>query len=177
MINFACFLTLSRIALTPIIVLCMLQAAWSAALSLFALACLTDVLDGFVARTFHQHSKLGQILDPLADKILLSSVMLALVFIVTPELSVVRYAFYFLLAKELIILSGGAWLWFGHGIFIKPSVLSRVVSLSEVVLVALMFAQALGVGVMTSMITLVIGVNVLLSAALLIRYLMIVTQR
>ena len=41
------------------------------ALGCFALAALSDGLDGYIARRFHQHSELGKILDPLADKLLL----------------------------------------------------------------------------------------------------------
>ena len=49
------------------------------ALGLFLVACLTDWLDGFLARRYHQISPLGILLDPLADKILVIGLLLAFV--------------------------------------------------------------------------------------------------
>ncbi|MBY0264636.1 MAG: CDP-diacylglycerol--glycerol-3-phosphate 3-phosphatidyltransferase [Holosporales bacterium] len=66
-------LTLGRIGVIPIILgLFYLEKPWVTSLqvTLFILACLTDYLDGYVARTYHQTSPLGRILDPLADKLL-----------------------------------------------------------------------------------------------------------
>ncbi|MDR1475198.1 MAG: CDP-diacylglycerol--glycerol-3-phosphate 3-phosphatidyltransferase [Holosporales bacterium] len=52
-------------------------ASWLAA-ALFILACLTDFLDGFIARHWNQGSKLGQLLDPIADKLLVVVTILML---------------------------------------------------------------------------------------------------
>lgn len=52
--------------------------AWIAALC-FMLACITDYLDGFVARLLSQTTKLGQFLDPTADKLLIASTLFLLV--------------------------------------------------------------------------------------------------
>ncbi|MBL6936153.1 MAG: CDP-diacylglycerol--glycerol-3-phosphate 3-phosphatidyltransferase [Alphaproteobacteria bacterium] len=75
-------LTLSRIAVIPILVgLFFLDGAaprW-VALGLFALAGATDFFDGYLARTRGQYSALGQFLDPVADKVLISAVILMLV--------------------------------------------------------------------------------------------------
>lgn len=77
MITSATRITLVRIFLVPLFVGCLIYyepdrdyLRWTA-LSLFTLGIVTDGLDGFMARTFSQHSPLGQLLDPLADKILL----------------------------------------------------------------------------------------------------------
>src|SRR5688572_23677776 len=43
------------------------------ALLAFALAAVSDAIDGYIARRYNQHSELGKILDPLADKLLLVS--------------------------------------------------------------------------------------------------------
>jgi CDP-diacylglycerol--glycerol-3-phosphate 3-phosphatidyltransferase len=48
--------------------------------SLFLLACITDFLDGYLARTFAVQSKLGSFLDPMADKLLVGSVIVMLVY-------------------------------------------------------------------------------------------------
>lgn len=47
---------------------------------LFLLACITDFLDGYLARTYSIQSKLGTLLDPIADKLLIGSVMILLVY-------------------------------------------------------------------------------------------------
>lgn len=74
-------LTISRIFLIPLILFCYLidtkySKIFSA--SLFALACITDFLDGYLARIFSIQSKLGKMLDPIADKLLVGSVILVL---------------------------------------------------------------------------------------------------
>jgi cardiolipin synthase len=54
---------------------------WRWALGLLTAAALSDALDGLLARTLHQQTLLGQYLDPLADKMLLSSLFLVLSFV------------------------------------------------------------------------------------------------
>ncbi|MES9995048.1 CDP-alcohol phosphatidyltransferase family protein [Desulfovibrio aminophilus] len=64
-------LTISRILLTPAFVVAFIGHRFDLAWGLFALAGLTDALDGLLARLLHQRTRLGGMLDPLADKILL----------------------------------------------------------------------------------------------------------
>ncbi|WP_191970300.1 CDP-diacylglycerol--glycerol-3-phosphate 3-phosphatidyltransferase [Methylobacterium planeticum] len=52
--------------------------ARAAALAIFALAAITDYLDGYVARTYAQSSALGRMLDPIADKLLVAACLLML---------------------------------------------------------------------------------------------------
>ena len=78
-------LTLARIFLVPIVVAVLLTveirvwAFWGA--SLFLAAALTDLLDGYVARRRQQVTTLGRLLDPIADKLLISSALIALVYL------------------------------------------------------------------------------------------------
>ncbi len=65
------YLTLLRIILVPVFVLFLLQQKVTGAFLIFLLAGLTDVLDGLIARTWHQKSVAGLWLDPLADKLLI----------------------------------------------------------------------------------------------------------
>jgi CDP-diacylglycerol--glycerol-3-phosphate 3-phosphatidyltransferase len=82
MINFANALTIARIVAIPPLVLLMLSplplAAWGA-IVLYATIAFTDWLDGWVARTFNQMSEFGRFLDPIADKILVAAMFIALV--------------------------------------------------------------------------------------------------
>jgi cardiolipin synthase len=71
-------LTLVRLALAPVIVAAILQQHHMAALAIFAGAAATDGLDGYLARKLHAITPAGAYLDPIADKLLLSGVYLAL---------------------------------------------------------------------------------------------------
>lgn len=66
-------LTMVRMALVPVFVLLVLAREFSWALVVFVVACLTDALDGWVARHTKQSTRLGQMLDPVADKLLAGS--------------------------------------------------------------------------------------------------------
>jgi len=70
--------TALRLALVPFVILAILHGAHFLALALFAVAALTDVLDGAAARRLGAASQFGAVLDPIADKCLLSGVFLAL---------------------------------------------------------------------------------------------------
>ncbi len=75
-------LTLSRIAAIPIVVVLLYipgpWGAWSAAF-VYALACITDWLDGHIARQRKLQSDFGRFLDPIADKLLVAAILLVLV--------------------------------------------------------------------------------------------------
>jgi len=83
-LNLPTWLTLGRIGLTPVIVLllhfpnkgfCLFAAM------LYALAALSDYIDGRLARSYGQVTRVGKFLDPLADKVLNCSTMIMLVFL------------------------------------------------------------------------------------------------
>lgn len=75
-------LTVSRILAVPLLVLLMWNPGWLGYLLAFVLFCLagaTDYLDGYLARAQGAVSKLGQFLDPIADKIMVAAAILMLV--------------------------------------------------------------------------------------------------
>ena len=71
-------LTLLRMIFLPFIVINVVKYDFKWALALFVLAGVSDGLDGLLARTLHQQTLLGQYLDPIADKLLMSTMFLVL---------------------------------------------------------------------------------------------------
>ena len=81
--NLPNLLTYGRVLAVPAVVACLFWPGefvmrW-VALGLFVLAAVTDFLDGYLARALAQQSSLGRMLDPIADKLLVSAVLLMLV--------------------------------------------------------------------------------------------------
>lgn len=84
-------LTFARIIFSILIFALMPFGYYKASLVLFILGSLTDFFDGWWARHFHQVTKLGRIIDPFADKLLVCGTLIYLVSI--PELTDVRCCF------------------------------------------------------------------------------------
>lgn len=100
--NIPNFLSLLRIILVPVIVIFLIQNEYAKALITFFVAGLTDALDGALARLLKKQTELGAFLDPLADKILLSTSFISLsIFGLIPGwLTVI------VISRDLIILIG-----------------------------------------------------------------------
>jgi len=101
-------ITLTRIALVPVFALMLFQKRAFGALLIVFLAGLSDVMDGFAARRWHQRTKVGTLIDPLADKILLSTAFILLAvrslgftYVIPLWLMAV------VIARDFIILTGG----------------------------------------------------------------------
>ncbi len=72
-------LSLSRLPLAVVLFACIDHGLWAAGLAVFALAALTDWLDGWWARRFDQGTPLGRSLDPLTDKVLIGGAFIFLI--------------------------------------------------------------------------------------------------
>lgn len=95
-------LTLLRVVLIPVCLGLMYAATPPcdiAAFAVFLLACLTDFLDGHIARTRHLTSDLGKFLDPVADKLLVLSVLTLL----TAQGKIAAWMVILVLARELMV--------------------------------------------------------------------------
>ena len=84
--NFIMLLTYLRIFFGPLIfVLAVFFEMYLVSLAIFIVCSASDFLDGYLARKFNQESSLGKLLDPIADKILLCSAILAIISITNDE--------------------------------------------------------------------------------------------
>jgi|TARA_B110000977_G_scaffold37786_1_gene50824 cardiolipin synthase len=98
------FLSILRIALIYPILESILNKDFMMSLIFFAIASLTDALDGFLARKMEWRTELGTILDPVADKLLLSGT----IFILWVSEYIPLYIFIIFLSRDVAILLGAA---------------------------------------------------------------------
>lgn len=98
--NVANQLTIFRLLVIPVILIAILYGRHGSALALFLIAAATDAVDGVVARRLKQRTALGAYLDPIADKLLLSSMF----FILALIHSVPWWVTILVLSRDVIIL-------------------------------------------------------------------------
>jgi cardiolipin synthase len=140
-ITFATVITSIRIFLVPVIIACMAYGWWRSACILFICAAASDVLDGMVARWRNEQTFLGACLDPIADKLLLVSMFATLAFVPTPLFIIPRWFFVIILVREIIILSGFAFLYVqGITLRIQPTMLGKLTTLVEAIFIMWVFA-------------------------------------
>lgn len=135
-------LTLIRIALIPVFVVMVLQKQGFGALLIFLLAGLTDVLDGLTARLWNLRTKIGTLIDPIADKLLLSTTFILLTFKdMDLNYMIPLWLTAVVVSRDLLMILGGVviYLWKGEKNF-PPSAfgkLSTVLQVGTVFLVLL----------------------------------------
>ena len=122
-------LTLLRMAFLPFIIIKLVEGRYSWALALFVLAGLSDGLDGLLARTLRQQTVLGEYLDPIADKLLLSTV-----FLVLSILHKIPWKFTVLVfSRDISILSASAVLYAIAGLRdFRPSIFGKANTFAQV---------------------------------------------
>ena len=110
----------------------LLMREFSAALMLFAVAGISDGLDGYLAKRFNWQSRLGGLLDPLADKALLMSAILVLGgFALIPSWLVLLVIF-----RDLLIMGGALYYHFSvEDLQAEPSLISKLNTVMQILLV------------------------------------------
>lgn len=133
-------LTLLRMLFLPFIVNSLVDGRYRTALILFILAGLSDGLDGLLARTLHQQTMLGQYLDPIADKLLLSTM-----FMVLSILHKIPWKFTVLVfSRDVSILGVGTVLYAIAGLRdFRPSIFGKANTFAQVI--AIIFVMAMEV--------------------------------
>lgn len=116
-----------RILLVPVFLRAILARRATEALVVFVAASLTDLLDGFIARVWHQRSKLGTVLDPAGDKLLMTASYIVLTI---PALAVPNciplWLTILVFARDLLIVAGAVFAFksWGQKTF-RPSLLGK----------------------------------------------------
>ena len=133
-------LTVFRFLLVPPVVMLMLKDEFMPALVLFAVAGFSDALDGFLARRYHWTSRIGGLMDPLADKLLMVSSYLTLGWLGLIPLWLVGLV----ILRDLVIVTG-AIIYNARieHIEAEPSIVSKLNTLAQILLVlSVLFNQA-----------------------------------
>ena len=132
-------LTFLRLCMVPFLVLAILDGHYRTAFALFVVAGISDGLDGLLARWLEQRTTLGQYLDPVADKLLLSTLFLVLhhVGLISRRVTVLVFA------RDLGILVIGAVLFAAVGLRnYRPSIFGKANTFAQIVaLVGVLLAQ------------------------------------
>lgn len=133
-------ITVARICLVPIfIVVLFLPFSWSslAGLIIFIIASITDSLDGHIARSRNMVTNFGKFLDPLADKLLVSSALIALV-------GMDRIPSWFatiVIAREFMV-TGIRLLANGEGRVIAASIWGKVKTITQIIAISLLLLDS-----------------------------------
>jgi len=122
-------LTLLRLIFVPFIIINIVGHNWTWALALLILAGLSDGLDGWMARVLHQQSRLGEYLDPIVDKRLLSTL-----FVVLSIVGQIPWRYTIMVfSRDLSILLTSAVLYATIGLRdFRPSVLGKINTFAQV---------------------------------------------
>ena len=127
-------LSIIRIILTVPIVIALLKGQYLLSISLFLLAGVTDALDGWIAKQFSFQSRLGSILDPVADKILLTCTFVSLYWVGILPL----WLLLLICVRDVIIVAGALGYFLGEisrtNDLLKPTLISKF---NTVLLIAL----------------------------------------
>ena len=136
--NTANKLTLIRVVLIPVFIVLLYLDLTLAALAVFILASVTDFIDGYVARHYHQITDFGKFMDPLADKLLVMSAMAWFV-----EAGwMPGWAFFIVLAREFAV-TGLRLVAVEQGLVIAAGKSGKVKTASTMVCIVVMFLPIL----------------------------------
>lgn len=130
-------ITLVRVMLIPFFVDLMIYGYYRPALVIFIVACLTDALDGMIARLTNSKTELGAFLDPMADKLLVVSSFVTLA--ILQQLPV--WLVITVVSRDIILVLGSFIIYVtGHKLAIKPTILGKITTFSQLVVVTLTLA-------------------------------------
>ncbi len=132
--NLPNYITLSRIVLIPFFINFMIYGYDREAFIVFVAACITDALDGMIARLTDTKTELGAFLDPIADKLLIISAFVTLVLLgMLPVWLVI-----IVISRDIILVLGSIAIYFTGPKFVaRPSVIGKITTLLQLITVTL----------------------------------------
>ena len=134
-------LTLLRIGAVPVLILFLREREYAVAVAIFVGAGITDGLDGWIAKKFNCVTRLGSILDPIADKVLIVSTYVVLVLLGDLPF----WLLLLIVFRDLGIIGGYLILDTLHdSVPLHPSFLSKVNTLLQIILVAVVLIDRAG---------------------------------
>ncbi len=131
-------LTMGRLFALPFLVILILDRHWALGFWLMMLAGITDAFDGLLARWLDQHTRLGQYLDPIADKLLLSTLFITL----TTVGLIPRYVTVLVFSRDLGILLISTLLFVTNTLKdFRPTLLGKINTFLQIVAVVCVMAS------------------------------------
>ncbi len=131
-------ISLGRLVLVPTIVLMIVEGSYAGAFFVFALAGIGDAVDGFIARQFDARSRIGALLDPLADKALLVSIYLSLSFMG----EIPFWLTIFVVSRDFLIVGAVMLAWMVEKpIEVHPLVVSKANTAAQILLAAVVLGD------------------------------------
>jgi cardiolipin synthase (CMP-forming) len=132
-------LTLLRVALSPVLVWLIVKSSFDAALCIVVLAGVTDWLDGYAARKLGVMGKLGTILDPMADKLMLVTLFFALAYVRLIPL----WLLVLVMGRDVVIVTGALLVRIFRNIRkFTPSTIGKVSTFFQIVFVLMVLLYA-----------------------------------
>ncbi len=132
--NLPNYITLIRVILIPFFINLMIYNYYREALAVFLVACITDALDGMIARLTKTQTTLGAFLDPMADKLLIISAFVTLVLL--GKLPV--WLVIIVVSRDAILTMGSLVIYFiTHDIRIRPSIIGKATTVLQLIVVTL----------------------------------------
>jgi cardiolipin synthase len=168
-INIPNFITLGRIISVPIIFWLLLSGQNRIAFFVFVCAGISDAVDGYLAKRFDWRTKLGSYLDPLADKLLIVSIFIALG--VRNELPL--WLVIAVVSRDILIVAAVLLAWLlDQPVHIKPLAVSKANTALQILLAATVLADgafALGLGTLRVVLVWITGALTFVSLAAYLR--------
>lgn len=133
-------ITVARILLVPVFVVALLLPMDSAnliALGIFVIASITDSLDGHIARSRNMVTNFGKFLDPLADKLLVSSALIALA-----GMNKIPSWFVMVIVAREFMVTGIRLIAIGEGRVIAASIWGKLKTITQIVAISLLLLDS-----------------------------------
>jgi cardiolipin synthase len=135
-------ITLGRIVLVPLVVWAIASSQMTVAFVLFAIAGISDAVDGFLAKRFGMTTQLGALLDPIADKALLVSIYVSLGIVD----AIPRWLVILVVSRDIMIVGAMMVSWIlDNPMPVKPLMVSKLNTVAQVAFAGLVLAS-LGYG-------------------------------